>query len=328
MWIVSASSYPDGKRFGRAEPSGAFRKLQTDIRARQILGRRLRPDGQALHEAALPGVGVDGIMLGAAIIPYRQRPRRPADAAGEFGTHRMVGEVVDQRLAFVLGHVFEADRMAAVEVKRLAPGSGMRANDGMDRFDGGCIVGALNLHAADIAVPAGPSAGALEARAVDAGEATEQGAHTVGQRLVSQVLVGEERVAAMARRLLGIEQRAERRAAQIGRVGVPGIAEILGLMRLLDDLEDLRMAVETPDEGVVARLAEAASDCHEVVERECLVAEDDDEMVEEGAMDFRARLVDLLAREVDPRDLGAERAGQRPHLDLLVTHVLPSAFSF
>src|SRR6266704_4485456 len=89
--------------------------------------RHLWPDGEALHDAALAGIVVDGEMLGAAIVPYRQRARRPADAAGEFGTHRMLGEEIDERQALGLAHVAEADGVAAVDVERLAAGRRMGA---------------------------------------------------------------------------------------------------------------------------------------------------------------------------------------------------------
>ncbi len=88
---------------------------------------------------------------------------------------------------------------------------------------------------------------------------------------------------------------------------MPDAAEILGLVRLLDDLEDLRIAVDALDEGVVGRLAEAPSDRHQIVEREVLVAEHDDDVLEEGAMDLRPGLVAEAALEIDPADLGADR---------------------
>src|SRR5438128_797481 len=52
-------------------------------------GRRVAGQGDAVHDAAVPGVIVDGVVLGAAIVPERERARAPAEAAGELRTDLM-----------------------------------------------------------------------------------------------------------------------------------------------------------------------------------------------------------------------------------------------
>src|SRR5216683_5402691 len=155
----------------------------------------------------MPGIVVDREMLGAAIVPYGERARRPADPAGKLGTNGVDGEKVDKRRALGLGHVRKTNSMAAIEIERLAAGRGMGADDRVRRLVGFGIGETLKLHAADVSLTIDPSAAALEGRVVDADDAAEQLAHTLGQRLVGEVLVGEKRVATIGRRLLGIEQR-------------------------------------------------------------------------------------------------------------------------
>src|ERR1700694_2788543 len=148
------------------------------------LVRRLRSDREPPHAAALAVIVVDRAVLRATVVPDRQRAGRPPDTAGEFGPRLVRLKPFDGRAALVLGHVLEADGVAAADIQRLAPGLGMRARHGMLGFVliGG--VGVVDLHAADFLVPHAPPAAVLQPRAVDADEPVEQPAHAFGERVV------------------------------------------------------------------------------------------------------------------------------------------------
>ena len=96
---------------------------------------------------------------------------------------------------------------------------------------------------------------------------------------------------------------------------MPGAAEVLLLFRLLHHLEDEREAVHAGDEGVVAGLAEARSDLHEVRGLELLVAEDQDGKIKECLLHLApVRKIP----EIHPVDLRTEGAGERRDLHRLI----------
>jgi len=53
------------------------------------LNRALALDRNPVHQPAPSVVIVDRVVLDRAVVPERQRPRLPAEPAGEFGAHRM-----------------------------------------------------------------------------------------------------------------------------------------------------------------------------------------------------------------------------------------------
>src|SRR5258708_5997462 len=100
----------------------------------EIVMRSARPiagEGDAMHDAAMPVIVVDRIVLGRAIVPEGERSRRPAEAASEFRPHLVAEEEIEQRCALRLAHALEADGVGDIDVERLAAGFGMRADDRM-----------------------------------------------------------------------------------------------------------------------------------------------------------------------------------------------------
>jgi hypothetical protein len=91
---------------------------------------------------------------------------------------------------------------------------------------------------------------------------------------------------------------------------VPEPAEIDPLVFELDDRGDLGKPVDPLDERVLDRLAEAPGEGEEPRRRQALAAEEDDEVVEPGAADCGDRVVVDLARQIDARDLRADRPGE------------------
>src|SRR5262249_58480939 len=74
----------------------------------------------AAHGATEAAGVVDCQMLAGAVVPEGDRPRLPAEAAGELGAVPMLQQIVEQRPALVLRHVLKADGVGGVDVEDLA----------------------------------------------------------------------------------------------------------------------------------------------------------------------------------------------------------------
>src|SRR5260370_778084 len=84
--------------------------------------RLIAGEGYAMHDAAMPVIVVDRIVLGRAIVPEGERSRRPAEAASEFRPHLMADEEIGQGCAVRLAQVLEADGVRDIDIERLAAG--------------------------------------------------------------------------------------------------------------------------------------------------------------------------------------------------------------
>ncbi len=74
---------------------------------------------------------VDWIMLGATIIPKRQRTRPPNEAANEFRFDLMAVKKIQNGHAFLFRHTCEANRMANIHEQCSASSFGMGTHHGM-----------------------------------------------------------------------------------------------------------------------------------------------------------------------------------------------------
>jgi len=101
---------------------------------------------------------------------------------------------------------------------------------------------------------------------------------------------------------------------------VPAAADILQLVGFLAQLEDLRELGKALGERIERRLGEIAPVAQQITSAQFLVADIDRAVIEKGAVNLRDFLVAQRLAEVDPADLGAERAGQRFHRNRLVGH--------
>src|SRR5438132_11126658 len=136
--MVSMRARPASWRVAQlAAPRKATVRKKTRARARHVvifvlpgamLARNLRAYRQPPHAPALAVVIVHREVLRAAVVPDRERARRPAHAAGEFRPRLLLLQELDERAALRFRHVLEADGVAAAEIKRLAAGIGMRAH--------------------------------------------------------------------------------------------------------------------------------------------------------------------------------------------------------
>src|SRR5215212_3207669 len=91
---------------------------------------------------------------------------------------------------------------------------------------------------------------------------------------------------------------------------MPVAAEVDGLALLLHHFEDERKVLEAGDEGVVARLAEAAADAHEILGLDLLLADREHRVLEQRL----PQLVPTAFIQVRKRyaaHFGAERSRKR-----------------
>ena len=151
-------------------------------------------------------------------------------------------------------------------------------------------------------------------RAVHAGQAVHQPAHAGGERLVGEVLVGEQRVAADRRHLAREQHGAHGRHLEVGRVGVPDAAEVGALVLQLHHLDDLGVVGNALDEGILHRLAHAAGEGQELGGGEVLAAKEDHQVVEQRAPDLGHAVLRQRPGQIDPMDLPAQRACDSSHL--------------
>src|SRR5262249_24990007 len=84
-----------------------------------------------MHDPAESVVIVDGVVLGAAIVPEGEGAGLPAETAGELGTDLMREQVIEKRLALLHGPALEMAGMGGVDVERLHAGLGVRADHGV-----------------------------------------------------------------------------------------------------------------------------------------------------------------------------------------------------
>src|SRR5262245_13897110 len=103
----------------------------------------------------------------------------------------------------------------------------------------------------------------------------EQLLKRLGQRFPGQYLAHPDRVAAMGWNDLRRQQRAGRRPLQEAEIRMPVATEHTALLiRLLEDPDDLGLALERLHIGQPHRRTESARDDLELIERETLLAEE------------------------------------------------------
>jgi len=82
-----------------------------------------------VHEPPLAVIIVDGVVQDAAIVPERDRIGLPAEAAGEFGPHCVLSQILQERRAFLFRHVLETHGECRIDIERSAAGLDMSAHD-------------------------------------------------------------------------------------------------------------------------------------------------------------------------------------------------------
>src|SRR4026208_1989683 len=91
---------------------------------------------------------------------------------------------------------------------------------------------------------------------------------------------------------------------------MPVAAEVDGLALLLHHFEDEGKVLEAGDERVMARLAEAAADAHQILGLDLLVADREHRVLQESIAQLAPSAL-VEGRQVHNPHSGAERSGQR-----------------
>ena len=259
-------------------------------------------------------VVLNGVVHGDPVVPHRERAGGPVKAAAELGPRRMRRQVVQDRPTLLDRHVLQVLRVR-IRVQRPATGTGVSDHHRVRR---GAGIVALLVHALEVR-----GVGGGGGRYVHAPEVGEQRLHALGEGLVREIHVDEQRVAAMRGDLSCVERSPDRGLFEEGEVGVQVDAAPVGLLvALLDDLDDPGKSVDALHEGVRDELGEMRGKVGMLLRAEILVPEEHDEVLVKGFVDFGQGVVGDWPAQVDAVDLGAERAGNRLHIDASVVHAI------
>src|SRR6516165_8403265 len=288
-------------------------------RGTACLVRAVTVDGDAVHDPALTMVIVDRVVLDATVVPKGNCVGAPAEAAGEFGPYQVGVEIVEERRALFFAHAAKADRESAVDEQPLAPGFGMRADNGVLDF-GLCGIAAPDVHRALCRKPI-RSRAIWTTRAVHRSHAVEHAFHAVGERVVGQIHTGEQRITPEIGDRTGVEDRTQRRLFEVGDVRVPGTPEIAAvILGLFSDLDDFRVVGHSADKLVDIQAAKAAAESQMLLRCQILIAEKDRLMVEQRPADVGNHGVVERLAQIDPRELGAESSGDAAHVKCPIAH--------
>src|SRR5579859_889428 len=275
-------------------------------------------DLRAAHDAAERASIVHRQMLGAAIVPECDGAIRPAEAAGELRPMAVFQQIFQQWPALGLCPTFEADGVGAVDEQQLAAGFRMRAYHRV-YADGFAPAGILAHLGRAVCVHVGLGAG-NHAVCVHGPEAFQRALQAGRECFVGEILVGEQRIAAIGRHLDGVEDGAHRWFLHHRGVGLPVLADDLLVAGLAADVDNLGVRADAVIVGVDEDFAEAAGEGFVLIPLEVLVAEEDHAVVEERLADFAYHAVVEVPRDIDAADLGAECAGDRRKFDVSITH--------
>jgi len=104
---------------------------------------------------------------------------------------------------------------------------------------------------------------------------------------------------------------------------MPATAEIACLVAFLANLDDARVDRRPFDEFVDLQFTKPGTETKVLFRRQVLVVEEDHLIVEQRLTDLADNPVIERLRQIDPRHLGAERAGNPVHLDVSKAHHRP-----
>ena len=159
-------------------------------------------------------------MHDGAVVPEDEIPDFPLVSVGELRTGAVLHRAQNELAAGGLIQPVDLGREDRVDVQRLSSRLVVSADGGLQRVR---HVGAESL------------AGVPGLRPV------ELGAQLLGECVVGQVLVGEDRPAAFGGEYVGLEHRDDRRGLVPGHVGVPLAEPIVALALGEDDLDVRRL---------------------------------------------------------------------------------------
>ena len=98
---------------------------------------------------------------------------------------------------------------------------------------------------------------------------------------------------------------------------MPAVADVVAVLRLLDQQLHFLVPRYLGKEGIDVQVAEVAGKGLLLVRRQVLAAEEDHQVIDQGAADFRDDRGIEGPRQVDAADLGAQGAADRADGDVL-----------
>ena len=161
-----------------------------------------------------------------------------------------------------------------------AAGDGMDSAHLMCGHDSAGILANLKFH---VPVLLGMGSGFM--RVVKSAHLGKHGLHAVRKGLPDTIEVGEQRVAADRRRLDVMEHGTQRRFPAECHVDMPVVTEVPDLIGHLYDLDELGIAFDSVNEGILLEIPEPPREIQLLNGRQGLVAKEDDKMIVEGLAD-------------------------------------------
>src|SRR5262249_40747510 len=289
--------------------SAVYGKSRSSIRLLRAL------DGGTEHQPALVGGKIVARMRRAAVVPYDQIADPPLVAVDELRLLRGVEQRTEQRVALLGRKAVDSYGHQPVDVDRLAPGLVVRAKDRV-----------VGLGEGLDPVRAAARGGAVVVMMKGAAS-LELLPETGIERLVRRIAAREQRIAAMARDLHRVEQRAVVRNLGMDLVVVEvhlAIRQRPDGLAVLADVRDHHDVGQQPrislgEELLRARqrrdLAEITCHPDQILLRETLATKQEDEVVEPRLVDRLHGLGVELVAQVDAADLGADVLRQRNHVE-------------
>ena len=289
------------------------------VAATQLTSRALAFDLGAVHDAPRSRIESVATVHDAAVVPQHQVAHAPVVPPRQRIGRGNAPDPIEQRLGFLEFQSLEPGVPASAKVEVLTSGFRMDAHEGMQRA--GRLARIVGRGDAGTNV----SAAVVGAIVLDAHRPNPI-AHVVPETIPGAVHGAEAGVSARCRYFEREEGAGLRRVGQIRHVRVPdGFAgtEAADGHAVLDDVRDDVDLGEAVNEAAAVLLdrrlierAEPAAERDEIRVAEMLIAEEQDRVVQPGAIDFLERPV-VQGTQINAAEFRAERRSGRNHFETL-----------
>src|SRR5215468_2349569 len=234
-----------------------------------LSGASVRPVAANCDSMAVTPIGVvvpNSVMLDTTVIPKCNRIRLPLEAHAQLGRLDVPIQHLENCVALALLQADNSCREEAVDEKALPPGYRVSPNHR--------VLGARECLASVVyAVPSPIYMFAV----MNCGEAVQQFSHWLRQRLVGEIHVGEQGVAAAIRGHFGqMQDRTHRRLGIARHIGMPVLAgDVLGSLIRPDDKDFGVLRQNARGRGMDVQLAKPTAERLVLLDIELLIAEED-----------------------------------------------------
>ena len=289
------------------------------VAATQLASRALAFDLGAVHDAPRSRIEPVATVHDAAIVPQHQVADAPAMPPRQRIGRGGVPDAIEQRVRFVEAQALKPRVPASSEVKVAASRFWMDADEGMQRAGRLTRIVGRGDPGAHIA------AAVVGAVMLDA-HRLHPSAQVVRKMVPGTVHRAEAGISTGCRDLERVEGACLRRVRQVRHVRVPdrfARAKAADGHAVLDDVRDNVDLGEAVNEAAAVLLdgrlierAEPAAERDEIRVAEVLIAEEQDRVVQPGAIDLLEGPV-VHGAQIDPAELGAKRGSGRNYFEML-----------